>query len=95
MIQGSDAIQSKTVRHECDNPPCFRYDHLVVGTVAENNADRSAKGRSANQKKTHCPLGHPYDQENTYLNTDNKRECRACGRIAKRKYIAKLEAVRS
>ena len=34
------------VMHLCDNPPCFRYDHLRVGTVAENNADRDAKGRS-------------------------------------------------
>jgi len=34
------------VMHKCDNPPCFRIDHLRIGTVAENNADRAAKGRS-------------------------------------------------
>ena len=35
------------VMHTCDNPPCCNPAHLRVGTVAENNADRAAKGRSA------------------------------------------------
>lgn len=33
------------VRHRCDNPPCFRYDHLLAGTQADNVADMMAKGR--------------------------------------------------
>lgn len=35
----------QVVMHLCDNPLCFRYDHLRIGTVAENNADMIAKGR--------------------------------------------------
>lgn len=27
------------IRHLCDNPPCFRFDHLEAGTVAQNNDD--------------------------------------------------------
>lgn len=34
------------VLHRCDNPPCCNVDHLFLGTVAINNADRAAKGRS-------------------------------------------------
>jgi len=34
------------VCHHCDNPPCFNIDHLFLGTRAENNADRVAKGRT-------------------------------------------------
>jgi len=33
------------VCHRCDNPLCYRYDHLFLGTQAENLADMTKKGR--------------------------------------------------
>lgn len=33
------------VRHQCDNPPCFRPSHLVVGTHLQNMRDRDIRGR--------------------------------------------------
>lgn len=35
------------VLHRCDNPPCCNPDHLFLGTLADNAADRDAKGRTA------------------------------------------------
>lgn len=37
--------EGMVVMHLCDNPPCFRYDHLRLGTHAENMADMAGKGR--------------------------------------------------
>jgi len=35
------------VMHKCAVPACVRPDHLELGTRADNNRDRAAKGRTA------------------------------------------------
>ena len=49
----TDGLDSSkpVVMHTCDNPRCVNPKHLVNGTVAENNADKTAKGRSMLGKK--------------------------------------------
>ncbi len=43
--------KSKIILHRCDNPKCCRPDHLQVGTLADNNRDRDAKGRTVTRRK--------------------------------------------
>jgi hypothetical protein len=35
------------VLHRCDNPPCFRLDHLYVASHADNMRDRGIAGHAA------------------------------------------------
>lgn len=61
--------------------------NLAWGTHSENMKDKRQHGTDHNANKTHCPLGHAYDQENTYYRPDRpgNRGCRACNRMAHRK----------
>lgn len=66
-----------TIDHLCRVRHCVNPDHLEPVSHAENTR-RGESGR--NQRiKTHCPQGHPYDEENTYMWNDH-RYCRACQR---------------
>lgn len=41
------AINGKVVRHTCDNPACINPAHLVLGTQADNIADRDVHSRTS------------------------------------------------
>ena len=75
------------VLHRCDNPPCVNVEHLYLGDQSRNMRDMSERRRSNNQRKTHCPAGHPYNEENTYV-LGARRACRVCGRENMRRYRA-------
>ena len=36
------------------------------------------KASKSRRQRTHCPNGHPYTEENTYINRRGHRKCREC-----------------
>lgn len=79
------------VCHSCDNPPCVNPAHLWLGDAAANNADKVAKGRHHNQRKTHCRKGHPYSGDNAYV-FRGWRYCKECNREAVAAYKLRRKA---
>ncbi|WP_329114539.1 HNH endonuclease signature motif containing protein [Streptomyces sp. NBC_01353] len=61
----------------CRHRRCINVDHLEPVTGAENT--RRGRTWAINGTKTHCPQGHPYDDENTHR-YGGRRYCRACNR---------------
>jgi len=59
--------------HICRIHNCVNPKHLRVITRGEN-AD-------SNRIKTHCPTGHAYNKENTYIDLTGGRRCRKCNQL--------------
>lgn len=77
--------------HTCDNPRCVNPNHLFPGTQLDNLRDMARKGRTAEQRKTACVKGHPFDEVNTRIVTKKdgrrNRACRTCARDFSRAYL--------
>ena len=68
-----------TIDHLCRVTRCVRPDHLEAVTHRVNIL-RSEGPAALNARKTHCPQGHPYDDENTMISSQGRRVCRECNR---------------
>ncbi|WP_413471519.1 HNH endonuclease [Streptomyces sp. MB09-02B] len=55
---------------------CCNPDHLEA--VPKNEALRRRDWESARARRTHCPSGHAYTPENSYLDPRRFRQCRTC-----------------
>ena len=67
--------------HWNDIPADNRLVNLRWGTRSENVLDCVRNGNHNMANKTHCPQGHEYTPENTYLYPEQRRACRECRRI--------------
>ncbi len=76
--------------HLCRNRVCCNPGHLEPVTMVEN-IRRGNRGTNGNERKTHCPQGHEYSQENTH-HAIGSRMCRECMRVrSRRAYHANKE----
>jgi hypothetical protein len=87
-------IEGWDILHSCDNRWCVAPNHLRRGDHADNMRDRAERSDQASwhheSRKTHCPKGHPYDEENTYwYPSGRQRGCRICRADLQREWRAR------
>lgn len=68
----------KEIDHLCRNRRCVNPGHLEA-VDRRTNLLRGNGWSGRNARKTHCPQGHEYTDENTYVRK-GQRSCRACHR---------------
>lgn len=83
-----DVPEGLELDHLCRVKQCVRPGHLQPVTQRTNNL-RSNSASAQRARSTQCPQGHPYDDENTYVDRTRARHCRTCGVEADRRYYPK------
>jgi hypothetical protein len=66
----------KELHHTCSTTSCINPSHLI----AVSRASHVRLDVGHNKNKTHCPRGHEYTEENTYIDCYGYRQCRSCNR---------------
>ncbi len=75
--------EGREIDHLCRVRCCVNPDHLEPVTHLVNI--RRGNSGSHTRNKTHCPHGHPYDEENT-LRYNGQRICRICKKARWHRY---------
>ncbi len=80
------SIEHKDEWQQATNPreSFFDLDNIAFSHLTCNI--RAAQ--SYNGQKEYCPLGHPYDAVNTYVDTQDRRKCRKCHRERNKTWMA-------
>ncbi len=90
-----------TVDHTCHDPKdcaggyscvhrsCVNPGHMQIVTIQDNLK------RRASVIVTHCPNGHEYSDENTYVSKAGTRQCVTCNRDRARERQRKVRALAS
>ena len=81
--------------HLCRNTLCCNPAHLDPVSQAENirRGNWGANSAALQRAKTHCPNGHEFTTENTYIppsTSPKQRQCRTCRLATKRRYNEKM-----
>jgi len=77
-----------TLDHLCRVRSCVNAPGHLEPVTLRTNVLRGIGRCAQNALVTHCPQGHPYNVENTYIpRSRTERQCRACRNEAQRRYV--------
>jgi hypothetical protein len=93
MLYKGAIPDGRDLDHLCCNKWCVNPNHLEAVTRSVNILRGRLAGinRARAAEITHCPQGHPYDHNNTYLGQGKSgiaRHCKECRKVNKRKHYA-------
>ena len=80
ILNGIEIPKGMVVDHKCRVRNCVNPEHLRVVTKSTNSTENSISPPAKNKHKTHCLLGHEFNNENTiiYKNKTGKIIGRLC-----------------
>lgn len=92
-LHNGPLVDGLVIMHSCDNKWCVNPAHLSQAPQIDNIRDMFNKGRnvSSESKRTACPQGHPYSDENTYRYRGG-RWCRICKRETVNRHARRARA---
>lgn len=65
------------IDHRCRVRHCVNPAHLEL-VLRKTNILRGVSFSAVNARKTHCPSGHEYTEDNLYRRANGSRDCKAC-----------------
>lgn len=80
--------------HLCRNRWCCNPWHVEPVTRLVNVARGMRAPGYGPRERSHCPHGHEYSAENTWLRPDGSRRCKACTRRRPSDPVTELEHLR-
>lgn len=89
----------KSPRTQCVNGHDYEGNEMPPNSrgyrcrTCYRNSQPAPKGNS-NADKEHCPQNHPYDEENTVIDSAGRRRCRICRRNQARAYARRIRTPR-
>lgn len=88
-IENGPLPAGKILHHKCENVWCVNHEHVESMGQSAHMKLHGFGGDWGQRQKTHCPQGHPYNDENTYHyqkldkrtgTVYRERQCRICRR---------------
>ena len=79
-LEVGEIPKDKELHHKCQNTSCVNPYHLTALSMVSHNLLGNSFS-AVNARKKNCIHGHPFNQDNTYVDKEGQRHCRECHKI--------------